>query len=437
MLRVVYSVSLLLAFTFAAVPARASDSDTYRQLDLLMDVFERIRAEYVEEVGDKEMIEAAINGMLSSLDPHSSYMGPETFKQMQLQTRGQYGGLGIEVTMENGVVKVISPIDETPAARAGVSGGDYITHIDGEQIMGLTLSEAVEKMRGPVNTDITITIVREGVDQPFELVLTRAIIPIKTVRHRVERNTIGYVRISNFNEQTARGVKTAIRDLKAELGDDLSGIVLDLRDNPGGLLDQAIDVSDVFLDRGEIVSTRGRREKDTQRWNAASGDMINGLPIIVLINAYSASASEIVAGAIQDHRRGILIGAQSFGKGTVQTIIPLGANSAMRLTTARYYTPSSRSIQEEGIEPDIEVSLPRARSSSSGPRRERDLRGHLVNGSEADRPEEQDEIAEDAEPIEAPTDEEGNPIDYQLNYALDLLEGLNLFSKKQAAVVVE
>ena len=261
MLRVVYSVSLLLAFTFAAVPARASDSDTYRQLDLLMDVFERIRAEYVEEVGDKEMIEAAINGMLSSLDPHSSYMGPETFKQMQLQTRGQYGGLGIEVTMENGVVKVISPIDETPAARAGVSGGDYITHIDGEQIMGLTLSEAVEKMRGPVNTDITITIVREGVDQPFELVLTRAIIPIKTVRHRVERNTIGYVRISNFNEQTARGVKTAIRDLKAELGDDLSGIVLDLRDNPGGLLDQAIDVSDVFLDRGEIVSpaAAGRR----------------------------------------------------------------------------------------------------------------------------------------------------------------------------------
>ena len=437
MLRVVYSVSLILAFALAAVPARASDSDTYRQLDLLMDVFERIRAEYVEEVGDKEMIEAAINGMLSSLDPHSSYMGPDTFKQMQLQTRGQYGGLGIEVTMENGVVKVISPIDETPAARAGVSGGDYITHINGEQIMGLTLSEAVEKMRGPVNTDITITVVREGVDQPFDLVLTRAIIPIKTVRHRVERNTIGYVRITNFNEQTARGVKTAIRDLKAELGDDLSGIVLDLRNNPGGLLDQAIDVSDVFLNRGEIVSTRGRREKDTQRWNAASGDMIDGLPIIVLINAYSASASEIVAGAIQDHRRGLLIGTQSFGKGTVQTIIPLGANSAMRLTTARYYTPSSRSIQEEGIEPDIEVSLPTAQNIASGPRRERDLRGHLVNGDETDRPEEQDEIAEDAEPVEAPTDEEGNPIDYQLNYALDLLEGLNVFSKKQAAVVVE
>ena len=428
-------MAAMLAF---APPATADSSDTYRQLDLLMDVFERIRAEYVEEVEDREVIEAAINGMLSALDPHSSYLGPDNFRQMQVQTDGEYGGLGLEVSMENGVIRVISPIDETPAARAGIQGGDYITHIDGEQVMGQTLSEAVEKMRGPVNTPVTVTIVREGVEQPFDVDIVRASVQVRSVRHRIERDTIGYLRITTFNKQTSKGLRDALETLEEELDPNVQGLVLDLRNNPGGLLDQAISVSDMFLDKGEIVSTRGRRAKDSQRWHATAGDLVDGAPIIVLVNAYSASASEIVAGALQDHRRAIILGVPTFGKGTVQTIIPLGTDSAMRLTTARYYTPAGRSIQELGIEPDIEVDQLQVQATADNPavRRERDLRGHIRNENGlSDRPEEQDE---GGETDEAPAEQEviaqdgDTPLDYQLNYALDLLEGISLVAQRQA-----
>jgi carboxyl-terminal processing protease len=318
-------------------------------------VFERIRADYVESPDDAKLIESAINGMLTSLDPHSSYLPPKDFRDMQVQTRGEFGGLGIEVTMEEGLVKVVTPIDDTPAQKAGVMTNDFITHIDGEQVQGLTLNEAVEKMRGPVNTEIKLTIRREGAPDPVELTLNRAVIRIKSVRSRVE-DDVGYVRISQFNEQTFEGLKAAVEEIEKEVpADKLKGFVIDLRNNPGGLLDQAISVSDAFLDRGEIVSTRGRQADETQRFNARDGDLTDGKPVIILVNGGSASASEIVAGALQDHRRATVLGTRSFGKGSVQTIIPLGANGAIRLTTARYYTPSGRSIQAKGIDPDIEV----------------------------------------------------------------------------------
>ena len=418
-----FSAALLMTGSVTA----ASNSDTYRQLELLMDVFERIRAEYVEGVEDEELIEAAINGMLTSLDPHSSYMGPDNFRQMQVQTRGEYGGLGMEVTMENGVVKVIAPMDDTPASRAGILSGDYITHIDGEPILGLTLDEALDKMKGPANTDINITVIREGMDEPMEFDLTRATIRLRSVMHQIEREDIGYVRITTFNEQATRGLRRAIRDMQEELGDDgMKGLILDLRNNPGGLLDEAIGVSDTFLGRGEVVSTRGRRERDHERYNAQTGDLTDGLPVIVLVNAGSASASEIVAGALQDHKRGIVLGEQTFGKGTVQTVIPLSAESAMRLTTSRYYTPSGRSIQEEGIEPDIEVIQPLRRPDGSEfvPRRERDLRGHLANGATGLYPEEFDDVEHTGHMPAALEDEDGNRIDFQLQYALDLLKGI-------------
>ncbi len=419
-----FSVSLLMAGSVTA----ASNSDTYRQLELLMDVFERIRAEYVEGVEDEELIEAAINGMLSSLDPHSSYMGPDNFRQMQVQTRGEYGGLGMEVTMENGVVKVIAPIDDTPASRAGILSGDYITHINGEPILGLTLDDALEKMKGPADTNVNITVVREGLDEPMELDLTRAMVRLRSVLNRIERDNIGYVRITTFNEQATRGLRKAIREMQEELGDDMQGLILDLRNNPGGLLDEAIGVSDTFLGRGEVVSTRGRRERDHERYNAQTGDLTDGLPVIVLVNAGSASASEIVAGALQDHKRAIVVGEQSFGKGTVQTVIPLSAESAMRLTTSRYYTPAGRSIQEEGIEPDIEVIQPLRRPDGSEftPRRERDLRGHLANGSVNPYPEEYDDVEATGHMPPALEDEDGNLIDFQLQYALDLLKGISI-----------
>jgi carboxyl-terminal processing protease len=365
----------------AASAARAAVSDTYRELNLFGDVFERVRADYVEKPDDSKLVESAINGMLAGLDPHSSYMDPKSFRDMQVQTRGEFGGLGIEVTMEDGLVKVVAPIDDTPAAKAGVMANDIITHLDDEAVQGLTLNQAVDKMRGPVNTKIKLTIMRKGADKPIEVNIVRDIIRVKSVRWHPEGSDIGYIRVTQFNEQTTDGLKQAINDLNSQLGaDKIKGYVLDLRNNPGGLLDQAISVSDTFLEKGEIVSTRGRNPEETQRFNARPGDVIKSKPLIVLINGGSASASEIVAGALQDHKRATLIGTRSFGKGSVQTIIPLGAgNGALRLTTARYYTPSGRSIQAKGISPDIEVlqDVPDSLKAQTDSKGEASLRGHL------------------------------------------------------------
>ncbi|MCK8786517.1 S41 family peptidase [Roseomonas sp. NAR14] len=357
-------------------------AETYRLLNLFGDVFERIRAEYVEPVNDRDAIENAISGMLTGLDPHSSYMNARSFRDMQVQTRGEFGGLGIEVTQENGYIKVISPIDDTPAARAGVKPGDLITMLNGQSVQGLTLQEAVEQMRGERGSTIRITIRREGTDRPIELTLTRDVIRPQVVRYRLEGGDIGYIRLTSFNEQTDVGLRRAVQSLRQQAGNNLRGIVLDLRNNPGGLLDQAVQVSDDFLNQGEIVSTRARRPEDAQRWNARTGDITDGLPVVVLINGGSASASEIVAGALQDHRRAVVLGQKSFGKGSVQTVMPLPGNGAIRLTTARYYTPSGRSIQNTGIEPDIEVLATRQEATANvprGPEREADLRRALRN----------------------------------------------------------
>ena len=363
-----------------AAAKAAGSADTYRQLNLFGDVFERVRADYVERPDDAKLIEAAINGMLNGLDPHSSYMDSKSYRDMQVQTKGQFGGLGIEVTMEQGLVKVVAPIDDTPAARAGIMAGDIITHLDDEQVQGLTLNQAVEKMRGPVNTKIRLKIMRSGQDKPIEVSITREMIMVRSVRSRPEGD-VGYIRVTQFNEQTNDGLKKAVSDLSAQIPPDkLKGYVIDLRNNPGGLLDQAIAVSDAFLERGEIVSTRGRLAEETQRFNARSGDMTKGKPIIVLINGGSASASEIVAGALQDHKRATVVGTRSFGKGSVQTIIPLGSgNGALRLTTARYFTPAGRSIQAKGITPDIEVlqDVPEEMKARTDSRGEAALRGHL------------------------------------------------------------
>ena len=363
--------------------ARAAQADTYRQLNLFGDIFERVRSHYVEKPDESKLVESAINGMLNGLDPHSSYMDTKSFKDMQIQTRGEFGGLGIEVTMEtDGLVKVVAPIDDTPAAKAGIRAGDIITHLDDEPVLGLTLPQAVEKMRGPVNTKIRLKVMRKGNDAPIEIAIIRDNIRVRSVRMKIEGDDIGYIRVTQFNEQTTDGLKKAITDIGNQLSSDkLRGYVIDLRNNPGGLLDQAISVSDAFLERGEIVSTRGRDPEETQRFNARPGDLTKGKPVIVLINGGSASASEIVAGALQDHRRATLVGTRSFGKGSVQTIIPLGSgNGALRLTTARYFTPSGRSIQAKGISPDIEVlqEVPeemKARSTET--KGESSLRGHL------------------------------------------------------------
>jgi carboxyl-terminal processing protease len=405
--------------------AIAASADTYRQLNLFGDVFERVRADYVEVPDENALIESAINGMLTGLDPHSSYLSPKSFKDMQVQTTGKFGGLGIEVTMEDGVIKVVSPIDDTPAAKAGILANDLITALDGEMIEGLSLNEAVEKMRGPVNTPITLTIAREGAEKPFDVELVREQITIQSVRSRVEGD-VGYVRVTTFNEQTFDGLKSSIEKLRSEIGaENVKGWVIDLRNNPGGLLDQAIAVTDAFLDRGEVVSTRSRHAEETQRYNARVGDLADGKPVIILVNGGSASASEIVAGALQDHRRATIVGTRSFGKGSVQTIIPLGANGALRLTTARYYTPSGRSIQAKGIDPDIEViqELPPELAEQMGtvePRGEADLKGHLqsqdVENGEADE-EQSGSLAY------VPPDPKD---DKQLNYALDLLRGLQV-----------
>jgi carboxyl-terminal processing protease len=363
--------------------ARAASADTYRQLNLFGDVFERVRSDYVEKPDDSKLVETAISGMLTGLDPHSSYMDAKSFKDMQVQTRGEFGGLGIEVTMEDGLIKVVSPIDDTPASKAGILANDIITNIDDDAVQGLTLNQAVEKMRGPVNTKIKLKVVRKGQDKPMELTLTRDNIRVRSVRARVEGDDIAYIRITTFNEQTTEGLKREMAALTTQIGPDkLKGYIVDLRNNPGGLLEEAVSVSDAFLDRGEIVSTRGRNAEETQRRTAKAGDLAKGKPVIVLINGGSASASEIVAGALQDHKRATLVGTRSFGKGSVQTIIPLGSgNGALRLTTARYFTPSGKSIQAKGITPDIEVlqDLPddvKAKSDTNT-KGEASLRGHL------------------------------------------------------------
>jgi len=366
---------------FDGSSAKAAGADTYKQLSLFGDVFERVRADYVEKPDDGKLVETAINGMLTGLDPHSSYMDAKSFRDMQVQTRGEFGGLGIEVTMEDGVIKVVAPIDETPAAKAGVMANDFITHIDDEPVQGLTLNQAVDKMRGPVNTKIKLKIMRKGQDKPVEMTLTRDVIRVLSVRSHSEGDDVGYIRITQFNEQATTGLKKAIADLSAQDGDKLKGFILDLRNNPGGLLDQAISVSNAFLNRGEIVSTRGRNADETQRFTARpAGDLTKGKPVIVLINGGSASASEIVAGALQDHKRAAMMGTRSFGKGSVQTIIPLGSgNGALRLTTARYFTPSGRSIQAKGIVPDIEVlqDVPEELKARADTTSEANLRGHL------------------------------------------------------------
>ncbi len=418
----VVSAALLLFVLPTTVSAQDDKSDTYRQLKLFGDVFERVRADYVEEVTDQHLLEAAIRGMLANLDPHSSYLNAESFKDMQVQTKGEFGGLGIEVTLEGGLVKVVSPIDDTPAFRAGVKAGDFITHLDGEPVLGLTLADAVKKMRGPINSDIKLTIRREGTE-PFEVAITRDVIRIQSVRSRAE-DDVGYIRITTFNEQTSPGVTRRIGELREEIGDDLRGFVIDLRNNPGGLLDEAIAVADSFLHQGEIVSTRGREVDDAQRFNAREGDVAEGKPLVVLINGGSASASEIVAGALQDHRRAIIMGTASFGKGSVQTIIPLSGHGAMRLTTARYYTPSGRSIQAKGIDPDIIVEQARLEAIESSPRRrESDLRGALDRQLE-NRPDE--ETGAEADQAVEPNGTD----DYQLARALDLLRGLALFNER-------
>jgi carboxyl-terminal processing protease len=394
--------------------ANAAVTDTYRQLNLFGDVFERVRADYVEAPDDAKLVEAAVNGMLASLDPHSSYMDAKSFQDMQVQTRGEFGGLGIEVTMEENILKVVTPIDDTPAAKAGVRAGDVITALDGEPVQGLTLQQAVDKMRGPVNSPITIKVTREGVTDPIDIKIVRDVIRIRSVRAKKQGDDVGYVRITQFTEQTFDGLKKSLEDLAKEIGPDkLKGFIIDLRNNPGGLLDQAIAVSDAFLDRGEIVSTRGRSPDDIQRFSARSGDLTSGKPIIVLVNGGSASASEIVAGALQDHKRATILGTRSFGKGSVQTIIPLNANGALRLTTARYYTPAGRSIQAKGIEPEIEIkqNVPEDLKGKDETKGEAGLRGHLSN---------QDKQEAGGSSAYVPPDEKD---DTQLNAALGLLRG--------------
>jgi carboxyl-terminal processing protease len=420
-----------------------TEADTYKQLNLFGEVFERVRNDYVEEKKDQELIEAAINGMLTYLDPHSSYLDLDSFKDMQVQTKGEFGGLGIEVTQENGLVKVVSPIDDTPAARAGIKTGDYITHLDGEPVVGLTLNQAVDMMRGLVNTKIKLTIRREG-KEAFDVELIRDVIKIKSVRFNREGD-IGYIRITAFNENTESALRDAVANLKKDIGKNLKGYVLDLRNNPGGLLEQAVSVSDDFLEKGEIVSTRGRRVEETQRYNAEEGDIADNLPLVVIINGGSASASEIVSGALQDHRRAIVLGTRSFGKGSVQTIIPLPGHGAMRLTTARYYTPSGRSIQAKGIEPDIIVPQSKIETLENGERErhEADLRGALKNPQSVE-PEKEKQLKENKKdkPLPAPSTtntlekkegdkKDAKAEDYQLSRALDLLNGIALYEQRR------
>ncbi|MEY8837773.1 S41 family peptidase [Cribrihabitans sp. XS_ASV171] len=429
----------IIATTQVAGPLVAQEAESnasvYEQLDLFGDIFERIRAQYVEDVDAGDLIEAAIDGMLTSLDPHSSYLSPEDAAAMRVQTRGEFGGLGIEVTQEEGFVKVVSPIDGTPADEAGIEAGDFITHVDGESLLGLTLDKAVELMRGPVGSEIIVTVVREGEAEPFDVSIIRDTIKLTAVRARTEGTSV-VLRVTTFNDQTYPNLEEGLEEQIEEIGgmDAINGIVLDLRNNPGGLLTQAIKVADAFLDEGEIVSTRGRDPQDGERFNAEKGDLAEGKPIVVLINGGSASASEIVAGALQDHRRAIVVGTKSFGKGSVQTVMPLRGDGAMRLTTARYYTPSGRSIQALGVSPDIVVEQPRRRpaseeeeeTSTRPSRSEADLRGRLNNDSlSEDQIRQIEEDRAKAEATAALREE-----DYQLAYAIDILKGLSAFGPK-------
>lgn len=439
-------VAICLSTAIFCTPANAQaqktplsdSSETYEMLNLFGDVFERVRKDYVEEVTDKQLIESAINGMLTALDPHSGYLNEQSFKEMQVQTRGEFGGLGIEVTMENGLVKVVSPIDDTPAFKAGVHAGDYISEINNEAVLGLSLSEAVEKMRGVVGSEIKLTILRENASEPLHLTMKRDLIRIKSIRSHPEDH-IGYVRVTSFSEQTSENMIEAIRKLRKD-DPKMQGLVLDLRNNPGGLLDQAVSVSDAFLDHGEIVSTRERDPNNTKRYSATKGDVLDGLPIVVLINQGSASASEIVAGALQDQQRAIIMGVKSFGKGSVQTVIPLREHGAMRLTTSRYYTPSGHSIQAKGITPDIEVEQAKLSKLDEpaliGFRSEAELRGRLSNPEDEKTP----PAAPRPTPL-VPTLKDGKPVDpknqsqsgaeknddFQLARALDLLRGLAIY----------
>jgi carboxyl-terminal processing protease len=430
--------------TQVAGPLLAQEADqresVYEQLDLFGDIFERIRAQYVEEVDSKELIEAAINGMLTSLDPHSSYLSADDAADMRVQTRGEFGGLGIEVTQEEGFVKVVSPMDGTPAADAGIQAGDFITHVDAQSVLGLTLDDAVELMRGPVGSEIVITVVREGVEQPFDVSIIRDTIKVTAVRSRHVGDTV-VLRVTTFNDQTFPNLEEGMKKEIEALGgmDKVNGFVIDLRNNPGGLLTQAISVSDAFLEKGEIVSTRGRNPQDGERFNATVGDLAEGKPIVVLINGGSASASEIVAGALQDHRRAIVIGTKSFGKGSVQTVMPLAGDGAMRLTTARYYTPSGRSIQALGVSPDIVVQQPEPvaadetateeeqPSSAVTDRSEGDLRGALTNDSLTE--DERTQI--EADRAKAEESARLREEDYQLAYAIDILKGLSALTPAQ------
>jgi carboxyl-terminal processing protease len=398
--------------------AATNNAETYKELNLFGDVFEKVRNNYVDDASDDSLIEGAINGMLTSLDAHSNYLNAKNFSDMKVQTRGEFGGLGIEVSMENGLIKVVSPIDDTPAARAGLKPGDLITHLDGSPVQGMTLPEAVEKMRGPINSEVNLRIRRAGKD-PFDVKLTRATIKIQSVRSHLEGDNIGYIRITSFNEQTDVGLENAMKNLKQQAGNKLTGIVLDLRNNPGGLLDQAVAVSDAFLDKGEIVSTRGRRPDDAQRYNAHPGDISGALPMVVLINSGSASASEIVAGALQDHHRAILLGTRSFGKGSVQTIIPLPGHGAMRLTTARYYTPSGRSIQAKGIDPDIFVDA----AKIEHPANDATTAAKKTDDNKDDTADTEEQATVDPSVI-------GTPDDYQLARAVDMLRGIALLNTR-------
>jgi carboxyl-terminal processing protease len=468
------AIAVVLAFTSLTTMAaqtdersdatRSTTSDTYKALNLFGDVFEQVRANYVEKVEDKKLIEYALNGMLTSLDPHSGYMTEEETKAMSVQNRGEFGGLGIEVTMENQVVKVVSPIDDTPASKAGIQPGDLIIELDGKQVMGMTLNDAVEKMRGKVGTEITLTIVRQGAKEPLKVTLKRDIIQIQSVKSHVENGHIGYIRITTFNAQTGPGLKKAFEDINKTTGGKTIGYVLDLRNNPGGLLDQAITVADDFLEKGEIVSTRGRNPDDTRRDYATAGDMANGLPLVCLINGGSASASEIVAGALQDQKRAILMGTRSFGKGSVQTLFDVPGGGSIKLTTARYYTPSGRSIQAKGITPDIPVERAKVvaeKDSGFGEIHEADLKGALKNpdaeSKDKDKDKDKDnaggdddvdnpslapdkdkkDAAPDATPSSDKKDEKGDgkdakkkdetKDDYQLMRAIDLLEGISIY----------
>jgi|TARA_B110000503_G_scaffold66420_1_gene104256 carboxyl-terminal processing protease len=403
--------------------AQSNRQETYKQLNLFGDVFQRVQEQYVEEVTDKELIESAISGMLQSLDPHSSYLNAESYDDMQVKTKGTFGGLGIEITMEGGFVKVISPIDDTPAALAGMQSGDLIIAVNGESLRGLSINEAVSQLRGPIGSSIKITVVRNE-EEPFELEIKRDVIKIKSVKHNIINN-VGYVRLTTFSETTTEGLKTAVEKIKKEIGDNFLGLILDLRNNPGGLLNQSISVSDAFLNQGEIVSTKGRKNDDASRVFAKKGDIINGKPLIVLINSGSASASEIVAGALKDHSRAIIIGTRSFGKGSVQSIIPLAGNGAMRLTTARYYTPSGISIQAKGIQPDIivEAGITEANKDKKKNRREENLKGALDNKTTKSKD-------ENPEPKIKLTVTEKLIQDNQVSRAIDLIRGISLFNNK-------